>query len=362
MVDDKIKTRDELIPLCDELRSRGLTIGFTSGAFDLLHAGHVDYLEKARSQCDTLIVALNSDASIRTYKGPDRPVVPERFRLKLVAALAAVDYVFLFGERRNAQNIEALKPHFYFKAGDYAASQLTSGEIVEKYGGQIRIIPVAEVISTTAIIQRILSNEGNADRFVEEQENTVHLKRRPAKIAPAIFLDRDGTINKHVNYLSDPDQFELNPFAIDGMKKMQDMGYRLVIVTNQAGIGMGYFSKDDFYRVNLKMMKLVSAAGIRFDKIYFCPHSKSENCPCRKPEIGLILRAQEELNIDLSHSYFVGDMETDIQAGFNAGLKTILIRGPLAPEPEGLAVPPDFVADNLLEAAEIILRQERRNQ
>jgi len=359
MGDSKIKTRDELIPICDELRSRGMILGFTSGAFDLLHAGHVDYLAKARSQCDVLIVALNSDASIRTYKGPDRPIVPERSRLQIVAGLASVDYVFLFDERRNAQNIEALKPHVYFKAGDYAASQLTSGALVEKFGGQIRIIPVTETISTTAIIQRILTVEGQADRFVEEQQDTVHLKRRPVKMAPAIFLDRDGTINKHVNYLSDPNQFELNPFAIDGMKKMQAMGYRLVIVTNQAGIGMGYFSKDDFYRVNLKMMTLVSAAGIHFDKIYFCPHSKSEKCPCRKPEIGLILRAQEELNIDLSHSYFVGDMESDIQAGFNARLKTILIRSPLTPEPTRLAAPPDFIADNLLEAADIILQQER---
>lgn len=362
MIDDKIKTREELVSLCNEFRSQGLVIGFTSGAFDLLHAGHADYLEKAKAQCDRLIVGLNSDVSIQKYKGSGRPIVSEKFRLKTVAALVSVDYVFLFEERRNARNIEALKPNFYFKAGDYSASQLTSKDVVEKYGGQVRLIPVQENISTTDIIQRILSIEGEGDRFVEEQENTVHLKRRPAKMAPAIFLDRDGTINKHVHYPSEPDQFELLPHALDGMKKMQDMGYRLVVVTNQAGIGMGYFSKEDFYRVNLKMMRLVSEAGIHFDKIYFCPHSKSENCPCRKPEIGLILRAQEELNIDLRNSYFVGDMTSDIEAGVNAKMKTILIRSPLVPNPENLKIPPDYVADNLLEAAEIILKYERSRQ
>jgi len=359
MISRKIKTRDALVPLCEDFRTRGLVIGFTSGAFDLFHAGHADYLEKARAQCDRLIVGLNSDSSIQKYKGPGRPIISENFRLKTVAALAAVDYVFLFEERRNAQNIEALKPHFYFKAGDYSASQLTSKDVVEKYGGQVRLIPVKENISTTDIIQRILSIEAGRDQFVEGQENTVHLKRRPAKMAPAIFLDRDGTINKHVHYLSDPDQFELLPFAIEGMKKMQDMGYRLVVVTNQAGIGMGYFSKEDFYRVNLKMMTQVSEAGIRFDKIYFCPHSKSESCPCRKPEIGLVLRAQEELNIDLKNSYFIGDMASDIQAGFNANMKTILIRSPLVPEPEKLEIQPDFVVGNLLEAVDFILENER---
>lgn len=362
MIVDKIKRRDELVTLCDEFRFRGLILGFTSGAFDLLHAGHADYLEKARSQCDRLIVGLNSDASIQKYKGPGRPIISENFRLKTVAALASVDYVFLFEERRNARNIEALKPHFYFKAGDYSASQLTSKDVVEKYGGQVRLIPVHENISTTDIIQCCLLIEGEGDRFVEEQENTVHLKRRSAKMAPAIFLDRDGTINKHVHYLSEPDQFELLPHAIDGMKKMQDMGYRLVVVTNQAGIGMGYFSKEDFYRVNLKMMRLVSEAGIHFDKIYFCPHSKSENCPCRKPEIGLILRGQDELNIDLKNSYFVGDMSSDIEAGVNAKMKTIFIRSPLVPDPAKLEIPPDYVADNLLEAAEIILEREREKQ
>ena len=359
MIEDKIKTREQLIPICDQFRSDGLIIGFTSGAFDILHAGHVDYLEQTKLECDKLIVGVNSDVSIRKYKGQDRPIVSENFRLKTVAALESVDYVFLFEERRNARNIELLKPHIYFKAGDYSESQLTSKAIVEQFGGEVRLIPIQENISTTEIINRIQSVGRDGDQFVEEQERTVHLKRKPPKMQPAIFLDRDGTINREIGYLSEPEKFELLPNALAGLKKMQDFGYRLVIVTNQAGIGLGYFTKEDFYRVNKKMLTEISKAGITLDKIYFCPHGKAENCRCRKPEIGLILRAKEELNLDLSHSFFIGDSEIDIETGVKAGLRTILIQSDLIPDLSMLEIMPDFVVKDLLEAAEVILKQER---
>jgi len=359
MIKDKIKTREELIPICGRFRRNGLIIGFTSGAFDLIHAGHVDYLEQAKSQCDKLIVGINIDASIQKYKGNDRPIISEKHRLKTLAALESVDYVFLFDERRNAQNIQLLKPHIYFKAGDYSASQLTSKEIVEQSDGEVRLIPIEEKISTTEIIERIHTLTGSVDHFVEEQERTVHLKRKPSKMAPAIFLDRDGTINREIGYLSEPEKFDLLPNALDGMKKLQDMGFRLVIVTNQGGIGLGYFTKEDFYQVNKKMLTEFSQSGITIDKIYFCPHSKAENCSCRKPEIGLILRARDDLNIDLSHSYFIGDSEVDIKTGLKAGMKTIFINNELAFDPSMPEVEADFVAKDLLEAAHIILQQEQ---
>ena len=359
MIEDKIKTREQLVSFCDQFRRDGLIIGFTSGAFDILHAGHVDYLERAKSQCDKLIVAINSDASIRKYKGKDRPIIHERYRLKTVAALESVDWVFLFDERRNAQNIQLLKPHIYFKAGDYSASQLTSTEVLEQFGGEVRLIPIRDQISSTGIINRIRSLNGDKDQFVEEQEGVIHLKRKSQKMKPAIFLDRDGTINRNVGYLSEPEKFELLPNALEGLKKMRDMGYRLVIVTNQGGIGLGYFTKEDFYQVNKKMLAQVSEADIMLDKIYFCPHSKAENCPCRKPAIGLVKRAKQELNIDLSHSYFIGDSHIDIETGAISGMKTILIESELVPDPTSLETKPDFIATDLLEAADLILKQER---
>ncbi|MBD3287511.1 HAD-IIIA family hydrolase [candidate division KSB1 bacterium] len=361
MVESKIKTRDELAELCDYFRAEELRIGFTSGAFDVLHAGHADYLEKTKQYCDILIVGVNSDESVKRYKGEDRPVIPEDHRIKLIAALQAVDFAFLFDERRNEKNIRALKPDFYFKAGDYSENQLTSKSVIEESGGQVQLIPVAEDISTTLIIEKIQSATTEHAHYKEEHPGTGFFEKKAMKKKPAIFLDRDGTINKDTGYLSDPEQFEFLPHAIEGLKKLYDMEYRLIIITNQPGIGIGYYTREDFYRVNKRMLEGVSKHHILIDKIYFCPHSKSENCNCRKPGTALVERAKQDMNLDMAHSYFVGDSWGDIAAGKNAGLKTILVKSKFDPEKENEALEskPDFIVDNLLETAELILKLER---
>ena len=134
----------------------------------------------------------------------------------------------------------------------------------------------------------------------------------------------------------------------------------MIIITNQGGIGLGYYTKEDFYRVNLKMLKQVSKENIVIDKIYFCPHSLAENCSCRKPEILLIKRAQEDLNIDLNNSYFIGDRLSDVETGKRAGIKTILIYNEFDEDIPKSDIEPDFTAKDLLEAANIILTEERK--
>jgi rfaE bifunctional protein nucleotidyltransferase chain/domain len=359
MIKDKIKTRKALSKICGSLRKSGKTIGFTSGAFDLLHAGHVDYLEKARGLCDVLIVGINSDQSIKKYKGPDRPIIIEEQRLKVVAALESVDYVFLFDERRNNRNIELLKPDYYIKAGDYTSASLTSGEIVDAYGGEVKIIPIQESVSTTTIIERAGKLSGESDTCVVEKEGAVHFQRRPSKSSPAIFLDRDGTVNEEILYLHDPKKFKLLPNAIKGIKKLFDMGYRIVIVSNQPGIGMGYYSEEDFYKVNREMLSRFSRTNILIDKFYFCPHSKSEKCFCRKPEQALIDRAKEELNVDIPNSFFIGDKTSDMETGKRAGMSTILVKTGFQGKDNEFPGEPDYWADDLLDAANYVLRLER---
>ncbi len=358
--DEKIKTRDEVARICACLRKDGKLIGFTSGVFDILHAGHVEYLEKAKALCDVLIVGINSDASVKRYKGGNRPLVQENLRAKVLAGLASVDFVFVFDERRNQQNILALRPDFYIKAGDYSPEQLTSKEIVESVGGKVVLIPIETKISTTEIIERIIGSEGNGPEQVAEKEGAVHFSRRPLKAAPAVFLDRDGTINDEMEYLHDPKKFKLLPNVLEGLKKLQDMGYRLVIVTNQGGIGLGYYTEEDFYRVNREMFRQLAPAGIKIDKIYFCPHSVTEACNCRKPNTGLIERAVADLNIDLTNSFFIGDKTIDLETGRRAGIRKILVRTGHAGTDATYAVKPDYVADDLLDAANWILQQERR--
>ncbi|NOY77981.1 MAG: HAD family hydrolase [Calditrichaeota bacterium] len=162
-----------------------------------------------------------------------------------------------------------------------------------------------------------------------------------------------------MEYLHDPQKFKLLPNVLEGLKKLQDMGYRLVIVTNQGGIGLGYYTEEDFYRVNREMFRQLAPAGIKIDKIYFCPHSITEKCTCRKPNTGLIERAVADLNIDLPNSFFIGDKTIDLETGRRAGIRKILVRTGHAGTDATYSVTPDYVADDLLDAAQWMLRQER---
>jgi rfaE bifunctional protein nucleotidyltransferase chain/domain len=224
-------SREEAIQLRDEYRKAGKTVGFTSGVFDLLHAGHVEYLTRASEVVDVLIVGVNADSSVRSNKGELRPINPECQRAEVVAGLRAVAHVFVFDELNNNVNIELLKPDVYIKAGDYSADRLTSRHIVESYGGRVEILPFKKGHSTTSIIDKI-----SVAAITREGPRIAHPR------APAVFVDRDGTINEHIEYLSDPKRFAEIPGSFAALKHLRDLGYRIIIVTNQPGIGLGYFS------------------------------------------------------------------------------------------------------------------------
>jgi glycerol-3-phosphate cytidylyltransferase len=314
---NKIKTREELKKIVFVLKKRGKIVGFTSGAFDILHSGHVDYLEKAKKECDILVVGVNSDNSIKEYKDPLKPIINEKDRIKLIAGLEAVDYTFIFDEQKNKKNILTLKPSLYIKAGDYSLNELTSRKHIEKIGGKVMLIPLVENISTTNIIERVIKKYNNIPQ-------TLYYPKESEK-AKAIFLDRDGTINEPIDYLHEPKKFKLKKGIIEILQKYFEEGYKLVVITNQPGIGFGYYPVEDFFKVNKEMLSQLSHHGIMIDKIYFCPHTQAENCKCRKPEIGLVKRAEKELNLDLKQCIFMGDKESDMECGRRAGCKTILV-------------------------------------
>lgn len=159
---EKIKTKDELQKVLDDLRPRGKRIVFTNGCFDILHIGHVRCLEEAKKLGDILIVALNTDRSIRAIKGPSRPFVPEAERAEILSALACVDYVVTFDEPDPLRLISSLKPHVLVKGGDWATEAVVGREVVEKEGGRVVIIPQIEGISTSAIAHRIGKKGGKA--------------------------------------------------------------------------------------------------------------------------------------------------------------------------------------------------------
>ena len=152
----KIKSLDTLAPLIEAEKNRGKRIVFTNGCFDLLHAGHVKYLQKARSLGDLLVLGLNSDASVRRLKGPKRPLIDQDERSHLLAALDCIDYVTIFDDDTPLALITALKPYILAKGGDYALEGVVGREIVESYGGRVELITFVDGKSTTNIIEKIL--------------------------------------------------------------------------------------------------------------------------------------------------------------------------------------------------------------
>ena len=155
----KVLSIAEAVALVEHLRHTGKEVVFTNGVFDLLHPGHVRYLQDARHEGDALIVAVNSDRSVRVIKGPTRPVNPEGERAEVVAALACVDAVVVFDEDNPQQVISRLQPDVLAKGADWAMDAIIGREIVERRGGRVVRIPLAEGYSTSAIIEKIKGSE-----------------------------------------------------------------------------------------------------------------------------------------------------------------------------------------------------------
>ena len=153
---NKITPRNDLKATVDRLKREGKKVVFTNGCFDILHAGHTRYLREARKLGDALILALNSDSSVRSIKGPMRPIVPEAERAEVVASLDSVDFVTVFDELTPLELIEFLQPDVIVKGGDWAEKDIVGAKAVRKWGGRVAIMPEIEGASTTNIIDKVL--------------------------------------------------------------------------------------------------------------------------------------------------------------------------------------------------------------
>jgi D-beta-D-heptose 7-phosphate kinase/D-beta-D-heptose 1-phosphate adenosyltransferase len=152
--EDKVVSRTELASRVALWKGHGERVVFTNGCFDLLHIGHITLLEQARRFGDRLIVAINSDESVRGLKGPTRPIVGERDRGRVMAALAAVDAVVVFGEPTPLEVILAARPDVIVKGGDYSPDTVVGAREVESWGGQVQIVPIVQGFSTTRLIEK----------------------------------------------------------------------------------------------------------------------------------------------------------------------------------------------------------------
>ncbi len=153
---EKIKTKEDLHRIIEDLKKKGKRIVFTNGCFDLLHLGHIRYLEKAKTLADILLVGVNSDRSVRTLKGPKRPILPEEERAETLSGLGCVDYITVFDEQTPLELISSLQPDILVKGGDWTKETTVGKEVVERSGGEVVILPFEEGSSTSNLIETIL--------------------------------------------------------------------------------------------------------------------------------------------------------------------------------------------------------------
>lgn len=186
----------------------------------------------------------------------------------------------------------------------------------------------------------------------------------------AIFIDRDGTLNEDVGYISDPEEFRLFDFAPEAVRLINNSGFLVIVLTNQSGIARGFLTEEILGRLHDKMESELAHRGARIDRIYFCPHHPEigeppykVDCDCRKPKSGLILQAAREMDVNLKKSYVVGDRYRDMETGQAVGATGVLVLTGFGSEeartpPANRLQQPEHVAENLVEAVRWILNRE----
>ena len=187
---------------------------------------------------------------------------------------------------------------------------------------------------------------------------------------PALFMDRDGTISEEVGYVNHPSRFRLFPYTAEAIKLLNENGWLAIVVTNQAGVARGYFSEDVIIQIHEQIGRDLQNASARLDAIYYCAHHPSVgeppyrlDCDCRKPRPGLIARAAADFEIDLERSWMVGDRYGDVELARNARLHSAFVlsgygRGEWEYQRDSWAFEPELVAEDLLEAAKIIVERD----
>lgn len=187
----------------------------------------------------------------------------------------------------------------------------------------------------------------------------------------AVFLDRDGTINEEVGYVNHFSRFRFIKGVFKGLKLINRLGLLTIVITNQGGVARGFFDEKFLKRLHTRMLNSIKKAGAKIDKIYYCPHNPNGSvkkyairCNCRKPATGLVEKAVKDFNISLENSYYIGDQKRDIEFGKRLGLITILVKtgygkGEIYFKKFNRRFKPDYIAEDLLDAAQWIQRNEK---
>lgn len=177
-----------------------------------------------------------------------------------------------------------------------------------------------------------------------------------------MFLDRDGTVTEEVGYLNHVSRFRLLQGVAEAIRRLNDAMLPVIVVTNQSGVGRGYFPEQVVRDVHARMIEELRIAGARLDGVYYCPHLPADDCECRKPKTGMLMRAAGELSLDLKRSFVVGDRHGDVELANRAGARSVLVRtgygeGELMWHAKSWLLQPEFVAADLSDAVAWILKE-----
>ena len=322
-----INNINELKKNLENLKYQNKKIGTISGGFDIFHAGHKSSLKYCLGKVDHLIVLVNSDLSIKLYKGKNRPINSLKYRLEKLDNFLPEASFFSFNEIVPNEILKIIKPDIYFLSEEWAKNPVEK-LVTKNFGGLIEVHPQVKNISTTKLIKETKQSNG------------------------AIFLDRDGTINKDTGYLKSVDDIEVSKENIEGIKKMSQLKLKLFIVTNQSGIAKNLVTLDQFKLVNAKIIEILSNGGGRIDKTFFDTSDGSNPSFKRKPNLGMIYEALQEFDIALVKSWMIGDKDSDVLLGKFCNMKTIYVKNKVYEYNSDLK--PDFEVNNLNEAYNII--------
>lgn len=172
----------------------------------------------------------------------------------------------------------------------------------------------------------------------------------------ALFLDRDNVLVEGLEgYVHEIEKFKLLDGVIEGLRLLSETDYKIIIITNQGGIGRGYYTEEDYRKFTEHMLDIFRENDIRIDGVYYCPHNPDLNCDCRKPKSGMFEQAKKDFDIDYKMSWMIGDKTKDIEAGKNINAKTIAVIGPENTKEELERANPDYIVNNFLNATKIIL-------
>ncbi len=325
-----INNKEDLLTKISELRQNNIKIGTVSGSFDCFHEGHKFSLEFCKKNVDKLLVLINSDKSISTYKGKNRPLDRIDKRIKALEDFSPKNIYFIFDDLVPNKILQLIKPDVHFISKDWSKNPVEK-HVIEENGGIVIEHPHLEGISTSINLKK-----NNKDE----------------RINKAIFFDRDGTINDDVGYLNNLEEINIDENALKGLERISKLDYLNIVVTNQSGVEKGYLNLEMLNDINNKIKDIIKQNNGRIDHVYFDTSTAEKPSNFRKPKNGMVLKAVEEHNLSLKDSWVIGDRDTDIELGKMCNMKSILISNERYKYKS--KIKPDFIVNDLVEAYEII--------